>query len=56
MLLPARKIGLPKDSKAVAQQIRTIAKQRMTPRRGGVVPPELMIAVDAAIKLHLALL
>ena len=47
--------GLPKASKIQAQQIRTIAKQRI---RGDVIGSlclSLMELVDIAIKLHLSL-
>lgn len=55
VLLPAKKSGLPRDSKALAQQIRTISKERLLPERAGALEPKLMHAVEAAIKLHLAL-
>jgi len=42
--------GLPKDSKIQAQQIRTIAKQRITGRAVGRLEMDRMRAVDAAIK------
>lgn len=47
--------GLPKASKIQAQQIRTIAKQRICSEVLGRLSPLLMESVDAAIKLHLAL-
>jgi mRNA interferase MazF len=47
--------GLPKDSKAQAQQIRTIAKERITGKPVGRLGADRMRAVEAAIKLHLAL-
>ncbi len=47
--------GLPKDSKAQAQQIRTIAKERITGQPAGRLNPEKMWAVENAIRLHLAL-
>jgi len=47
--------GLPKDSKAQAQQIRTISKERITGQAAGRLQPVKMRAVDAAIRLHLAL-
>lgn len=55
VLLPARKSGLAKDSKACAQQVRTISKQRLADRRMGVVPAAEMHALDAALRLHLGL-
>jgi mRNA interferase MazF len=47
--------GLPKDSKAQAQQIRTISKERITGAAVGRLQKEKMRAVDVAIRLHLAL-
>lgn len=47
--------GLPKDSKIQAQQIRTISKQRITGLAAGHLVEDRMRAVDAAIRLHLAL-
>jgi len=47
--------GLPKDSKVQAQQIRTIAKERITGTAVGRLQANKMRAVDAAIRLHLAL-
>ncbi len=54
-LLPAAQTGLPKDSKAQAQQIRTISKQRVTGRAQGRVSQTLTRRLEAAIRLHLAL-
>ncbi|MBI5329078.1 MAG: type II toxin-antitoxin system PemK/MazF family toxin [Betaproteobacteria bacterium] len=47
--------GLPKDSKVQAQQIRTIAKERITGTAAGRLKADRMQAVEAAIRLHLAL-
>jgi mRNA interferase MazF len=47
--------GLPKDSKAQAQQIHTIAKEHISGAAVGRLQEEKMRAVDAAIRLHLAL-
>jgi mRNA interferase MazF len=47
--------GLPLPSKVQAQQIRTISKQRITSNVMGSLSEELMILVEAAIKLHLQL-
>lgn len=44
--------GLHKDSKAQAEQIRSIAVERVGPIVGGV-PITLMRELDAAIRLHL---
>lgn len=53
--LSRKESGLPKDSKAQAQQIRTIAKQRIAGPAAGRLDAEKMRAVDAAIRLHLAI-
>ena len=55
VLLAANQSGLPKDSKAMAQQIRTISKDRLRPGKAGELGRNLMHQIDAAIKLHLAL-
>ncbi len=55
VLLPARATGLDRDSKACAQQVRTISKQRLAPRRAGVVPPVALAALDDTLRLHLGL-
>ena len=55
VLLAANQSGLPKDSKAMAQQIRTISKDRLRPDKAGALGRNLMHQIDAAIKLHLAL-
>jgi len=53
-LLPAAVSGLRIDSKAQAEQIRSVAVERVGPVLGQV-PPELMRAVDEALRLHLQL-
>jgi mRNA interferase MazF len=53
--LPAVDTGLSKDSKAMAQQVRTLDKTRLATRPCGQVPAPLMLLVDAALRLHLAL-
>ena len=47
--------GLGKDGKAMAQQIRTLDKARLSPMRRGVVPAPKLEAIDKALRLHLAL-
>ncbi|WP_300267488.1 type II toxin-antitoxin system PemK/MazF family toxin [Microbacterium sp.] len=54
VLLPSSGIGLERDSKAQAEQVRTIAVARIV-RPVGWVPAELMGAIDEALRLHLAL-
>jgi mRNA interferase MazF len=54
VLLPARECGLPRDSKAQAEQVRSVSVTRI----GSVVgqlPPALVEALDAALRLHLSL-
>ncbi len=53
--LSAADSGLSKDSKVQAQQIRTIAKQRISGNAAGHLTPEKMREIDAAIRLHLSL-
>jgi mRNA interferase MazF len=54
VLLPASGTGLPRDSKAQAEQVRSIAIERLG-RLVGAVPPELVGDLDEALRLHLAL-
>jgi mRNA interferase MazF len=53
-LLPAAVSGLRVDSKAQAEQIRSVAVERVGPVLGWL-PPELMTHVDEALRLHLQL-
>lgn len=52
--LPARESGLRQDSKAQAEQVRSIAFERVG-RRIGRLPVPLMRQLDEALRLHLAL-
>jgi mRNA interferase MazF len=54
VLLPAIATGLEQDSKAQAEQIRSVSMDRIGARLGSV-PPALMAQVDEALRLHLAL-
>src|SRR5665213_410056 len=54
VLLPANLTGLEHDSKAQAEQIRSIAMERLGPAIGEV-PQDLMFELDEALRLHLAL-
>jgi mRNA interferase MazF len=54
VLLPAASSGLDRDSKAQAEQIRSVAAERIG-ARVGVVPPDFLAALDEALRLHLAL-
>jgi mRNA interferase MazF len=54
VLLPADDCGLRQDSKAKAEQVRSIAVERIEATIGRV-PPLLMDRLDDALRLHLAL-
>lgn len=54
VLLPAQVTGLERDSKAQAEQVRSISIARLGPAIGEV-PNELMEDIDEALRLHLAL-
>ena len=54
VLLVARDTGLAADSKAQAEQVRSIAVERIGPRVG-TLTAELQAALDEALRLHLAL-
>ena len=52
--LAASETGLRVDSKAQAEQIRSVDVNRLAARMG-VVPAALMLDLDEALRLHLAL-
>ncbi len=54
VLLPAATTGLAADSKAQAEQIRSVATERLL-RRIGRVPPAGMAELDDALRVHLDL-
>jgi mRNA interferase MazF len=54
VLLRADETGLDRDSKAQAEQVRSIAVERVGARLG-VVPHAVMLDVDEALRLHLGL-
>lgn len=54
VLLSASNTGLAVDSKAQAEQVRSVATQRLLRRLGRVSPAELT-DLDDALRLHLAL-
>lgn len=54
VLLPATSCGLPKASKAQAEQIRSLAVERII-EVAGHVPANLLDELDDAIRLHLSL-
>lgn len=54
VVLLASDTGLPVDSKAQAEQVRSVAVERVGPRVG-VVSSTVMNVLDDALRLHLAL-
>jgi mRNA interferase MazF len=54
VLLPARQTGLPSDSKAQAEQIRSVAVERVG-KRIGRLAPSLIAELDQALRVHLGL-
>lgn len=54
VLLQAAATGLDRDSKAQAEQVRSVAVERLG-RLVGVLPPQLLSDLDEALRLHLAL-
>jgi mRNA interferase MazF len=55
VLLNPEVSGLTKPSKVQAQQVRTISKQRIIGEVVGSLNEEMMVLIDAALKLHLGL-
>ncbi|WP_409331885.1 type II toxin-antitoxin system PemK/MazF family toxin [Trujillonella humicola] len=53
-LLPADACGLRVDSKAQAEQVRSVAVERVGPVLGRL-PEDLLLALDDALRLHLQL-
>lgn len=54
VLLPARRCQLARTSKAQAEQIRSVAVERIG-HVAGRLPPDVLDQLDAAIRLHLGL-
>ncbi len=54
VLLPATACGLPSDSKAQAEQVRSVAIERIGRRMGQLTAP-LLAELDESLRLHLAL-
>jgi len=54
VLLPSKRTGLDRDSKAQAEQVRSVSVTRIGPAIG-VVPPPIMTELGDALRLHLAL-
>jgi mRNA interferase MazF len=54
VLLRAADCGLDTDSKAQAEQVRTVATNRIR-QKVGTLPPETLVRLDGALRTHLAL-
>ena len=54
VLFPAPTCGLDRASKAQAEQVRSVAVERIGSRIGAL-PPELLSGLNEALRLHLAL-
>jgi mRNA interferase MazF len=54
VLLPAHQTGLPRDSKAQAEQVRSVAVERVSGRLGQLTA-ELVTELDRALRVHLSL-
>lgn len=54
VLVSAEESGLKKDSKALAEQIRTVSKERLS-ARAGAVAKNTMEKIERAIKTHLGM-
>ena len=54
VLLPADEAGIQMDSKAQAEQVRSVSAQRIGPVIGRL-PTHLMAQLEAALRLHLQL-
>ena len=54
VLLPADQTGLPRDSKAQAEQVRSVAVERIG-KRVGQLPAALVTELDQALRIHLSL-
>jgi mRNA interferase MazF len=54
VLLPSARTGLDRDSKAQAEQVRSVSVDRLGARLG-TVPGDLLADLEDALRLHLAL-
>ncbi|HLI38545.1 MAG TPA: type II toxin-antitoxin system PemK/MazF family toxin [Streptosporangiaceae bacterium] len=54
VLLPAHQTGLPRDSKAQAEQVRSVSVERVGGRLGQL-PASLVDELDRALRVHLSL-
>lgn len=54
VLLSAARTGLDSDAKAQAEQVGSVSIDRVLAKLGNV-PPDLMLEIDEALRLHLSL-
>jgi mRNA interferase MazF len=54
VFIAATRSGLKRDSKAQVELLRSVARRRLR-RRLGALPPDLLLELDAALRLHLGL-
>ena len=54
VLLPATRTGLERDSKAQAEQVRSVAIERIGARMGAV-PQDILLQLDECLRVHLGL-
>ena len=54
VLLPAERTGLERDSKAQAEQVRSVAVERIGARLG-TVPQDILLELDECLRVHLGL-
>lgn len=55
VFLDSESCGLSKNSKAQCHQVRTISKLRIQPNKVGLIKEQIMLKINAALKLHLGL-
>lgn len=55
VLLPSVATGLPKESKAQAEQVRSVDVSRLSENAVGKLSADLIDKLDAALRLHLSL-
>ncbi len=54
VLVPSEASGLPRDSKAQAEQVRSLSVTRIGPRIG-TLPEDLVVQLNEALRTHLSL-
>lgn len=55
VFLPAGECGLERDSKAQAEQVRSLSVGRLGTKPVGSMPPDYLVQLDRALLLHLGL-